>query len=156
MYNIESFKCPFPAKFLRDSRERDKDKTNIRQQYVISTGCTLNTSKKVRTGFYARVLDVSEIEKVRFLLRCLSLKVQLRLTCRVFFFLSTVVSQGLSTIFLSDNDINRVILFHSRFRNVVRFSTRRTLPYGFNKLPALQVPKNGGKLGAKLKQRCGF
>ena len=73
----------FWRSFFVNSRERDKDKTNIHQQYVISTGCTLNTSQKVGTGFYARVLDVSEIEQVRFLLKCFSLKVQLRL---VFFF----------------------------------------------------------------------
>ena len=73
----------FRRSFFVNSRERDKDKTNIHQQYVISTGCTLNTSQKVGTGFYARVLDVSEIEQVRFLLKCSSLKVQLRL---VFFF----------------------------------------------------------------------
>lgn len=141
--------------FVIPARERDKEKTNIRHQYVISTGCTLNTSQKVRTGFYARVLDVSEIEQIRFLLKCSSLKVQLRLTCCVFFpFL--LLFRKLSTIFLSDNDINGVILCHSSFRTVARFSTRRTLPYGFNKLPALQVPINGGKLGVKLKQRCGF
>ena len=72
------------------------------------------------------------------------------------FFPFLLLFRKLSTIFLSDNDINRVILFHSSFRTVVRFSTRRTLPYGFNKLRALQAPINGGKLGTKLKQRCGF
>lgn len=71
--------------FVIPAREKDKEKTNIRHQYVISTGCIWNTSQKVRTGLYAQVLDVSEIEKVRFLLTCSSLKVQLRLTCRVFF-----------------------------------------------------------------------
>lgn len=72
------------------------------------------------------------------------------------FFPFLLLFRKLSIIFLSDNDINRVILFHSSFRTVVRFSTRRTLPYGFNKLRALQAPINGGKLGTKLKQRCGF
>ena len=71
--------------FVIPAREKDKEKTNIRHQYVMSTGCIWNTSQKVRTGLYAQVLDVSEIEKVRFLLTCSSLKVQLRLTCRVFF-----------------------------------------------------------------------
>lgn len=71
--------------FVIPAREREKEKTNIRHQYVISTGCIWNTSQKVCTGFYARVLDVSEIEQVRFVLKCSSSKVQLRLTCRVFF-----------------------------------------------------------------------
>ena len=77
-------------------------------------------------------------------------------TLAVFFFSFLLLFRKLSTIFLSDNDINGVILCHSSFRTVVRFSTRRTLPYGFIKLLALQAPINGGKLGAKLKQRCGF
>lgn len=48
--------------------------------------------KCVRDSTHERVLDVSEIEEVRFLLQCSSLKIQPRFTC---FFLSTVVSQAL-------------------------------------------------------------
>ena len=38
-----------------------------------------------------------------------------------FFFPFLLLLRKLSTIFLSDNDINGVILFHSSFRTVVRF-----------------------------------
>ena len=44
-----------------------------------------------------------------------------------FFFPFLLLLRKLSTIFLSDNDINGVILFHSSFRTVVRFFTRKTL-----------------------------
>ena len=56
-----------------------------------------------------------------------------------FFFPFLLLLRKLSTIFLSDNDINGVILFHSSFRTVVRFFTRRTLLYGLNKLPGWVV-----------------